>query len=144
MNVNLKIKIKIKSFRKKKVPQKFKTCNCLSVKKTIIFFFWVFYYYYFNQGWIPNFSIKLIGRENWSWIWSGMLKFSKQYHQSMKPELVKYINNALKVKVRLWQVFFFNNRLWQVFVNLQSVFIFDFTVKGSMVFLYAIKLKLIL
>ena len=105
MNVNLKNKIK--SFRKKKVPQKFKTCNCHSVKKTILFFFFlVFYYYYFNQGWIPNFSIKLIGRENWSWIWSGMLKFSKQYHQSMKPELMKYINNALKVKVRLWQVFF--------------------------------------
>ena len=139
MNVNLKIKIK--SFRKKKVPQKFKTCNCHLVKKTTFFFFEYFILFYFNQGWIPNFTITLINRENWSWIWSGMLKFSKQYHQSMKPEIMKYINNALKVKVRLWQ--FFYNRLWQVFVYLQSFFIFDFTVKGSMVFLYAIKLKLI-
>ena len=49
MNVNLKIRIKIISFRKKKVPQKFKTCNSHSVKKTIFFFFFgaSYYYYYF-------------------------------------------------------------------------------------------------
>ena len=53
MNVNLKIRIKIISFRKKKVPQKFKTCNSHSVKKTIFFFFFFrasYYYYFFNQG----------------------------------------------------------------------------------------------
>ena len=36
-------KKKKKSFRKKKVPQKFKTCNCLSVKKTIFFFFFEYF-----------------------------------------------------------------------------------------------------
>ena len=87
MNVNLKIQIKIKSFRKKKVTQKFKTCNCHSVKKTTFFFFFFEYFIiiFFNQGWIPNFSIKLIGRENWSWIWSGLLWSSiiRQWSQNL-------------------------------------------------------------
>ena len=51
MNVNLKIQIKIKSFRKKKVTQKFKTCNYHSVKKTTFFFFFEYFIIiFFNQG----------------------------------------------------------------------------------------------
>lgn len=118
MNVYL-LFFKKNLLERKRIPKKFKTCNCHAVKKTILFFFF-FLFELLLSFWIKdefNFAIK---RQNWSWLRSSFMKFLKLYdHESMKVELMTYINNALKVKVSLWQFF----------VNFWSVFIFYFTVR---------------